>query len=348
MQDPLFDYSDNFKKTESVESIPVFESGKGSPLFTIAIPTCKRAGLLKEAIESAINQNGSHRYDIIVVDDNPERNDGTELLMKDYAGAPNISYYKNAENIGAANNWNRLYKLSRGEYVVMLHDDDMLYPDYLDEIERLVRKTKHRYDAIFVQYNVYDARKNGNIPLQIDERAYPVPLYLRDFLFGNVVGVPVGMCVKRQVLFGTGGFNDLFHPSMDFHMAVKLACNYRICRLYGKMFAVYRILENESLLAQTACAMLDREIYINRRTREKTNKKMTFIWESMLRARSEFVLSANIGSFGIQGISVEEELSKRNLLPKWYDKYVLYIMRSLRRCDVLRRCLFSVAVQKFF
>ena len=35
------------------------------------------------------------------------------------------------KNIGMIGNWNRLYTLARGEWVVMLHDDDLLYNDYL-------------------------------------------------------------------------------------------------------------------------------------------------------------------------------------------------------------------------
>ena len=97
--------------------------------YTIAIPTYKRANLLKEAIESCLIQKTTTPFAIIVVDNNPERECETEQLLREYNPIPNLSYYKNTENVGMTGNWNKLFELAQTDFVVMLHDDDLLYDD---------------------------------------------------------------------------------------------------------------------------------------------------------------------------------------------------------------------------
>lgn len=52
-----------------------------------------------------------------------------------------IRYFKNEKNVGALNlvdNWNKCLSLSCGEYIVIMGDDDLLEPDYLEEFSRLI------------------------------------------------------------------------------------------------------------------------------------------------------------------------------------------------------------------
>lgn len=90
--------------------------------------------MLEEALLSAINQNSvNFDYEIIVVDNEPYKNGGTETsnLMEKYKDIPNFIYYRNEENLGMFGNWNRCIELARGEWVTLLHDDDLLIPNYL-------------------------------------------------------------------------------------------------------------------------------------------------------------------------------------------------------------------------
>lgn len=74
------------------------------------------------------------------MDNNPERGCETEKLMMSYSNNPMISYYKNADNLGMVGNWNRLFTLAKGKYVVMLHDDDLLLPTFLSECVKLAKR----------------------------------------------------------------------------------------------------------------------------------------------------------------------------------------------------------------
>ena len=70
----FFQYIDNFAKIAHVVSVPVKKAILESPLVTIAIPTYKRADLLKEAIDSALNQDYEGIYEVIIRKGKTRRN----------------------------------------------------------------------------------------------------------------------------------------------------------------------------------------------------------------------------------------------------------------------------------
>ena len=62
----IFKIVDNITPLRDIESIRVFKNKLDhTPFFTIAIPTYKRAGLLKEAIDSALNQEGFEDFNVM-------------------------------------------------------------------------------------------------------------------------------------------------------------------------------------------------------------------------------------------------------------------------------------------
>ena len=132
-QNDFFKIEDHFKETDNIPSIPVFENHLTEvPRFTIAIPTYKRNKYLREALESAINQITNEPYEIIVVDNNPERDDDTELLMTRYKDVKGLSYYKNSENLGMFGNINRCFTINPSQYIILLHDDDVISKNFLE------------------------------------------------------------------------------------------------------------------------------------------------------------------------------------------------------------------------
>ena len=102
---------------------------KESPLVTIAIPTYNRAGTyLPEALQSALNQTYSNIE--IFVSDNCS-SDNTGQLVQRFAD-PRIRYIRHAENIGAPNILNFCINEARGVYLLLLQDDDMIDPDFIE------------------------------------------------------------------------------------------------------------------------------------------------------------------------------------------------------------------------
>ena len=114
--------------------------------YTIAIPAYK-ATFLKECIDSILVQTYTDFELIIVNDASPENIDEIVSSYSDNR----IRYYKNEKNFGAVDvvdNWNKCLSFARGEYIMIMGDDDKLMPNYLDEFNRLI----HVYPGLGVYH----------------------------------------------------------------------------------------------------------------------------------------------------------------------------------------------------
>ena len=151
----LIDFSKNknsFKEIKSTESILLWGDPNAIPdaEITICIPTYKRPKLLEEAIKSAVNQDTNIPYRIIVVDndDNFENNENLNIINK--FNNKKISYYKNSKNIGMYGNINRCAELALTKWFALLHDDDLLKSNYINEVSKILLKYKKSIDLLIL------------------------------------------------------------------------------------------------------------------------------------------------------------------------------------------------------
>ncbi len=98
------------------------------PLVTIAIPTFNRANkYLPLALKSAVNQDYANLE--IIVSDNAST-DGTEAVVASLK-SPRVRYIKHERNIGSNKNCNYCVAQAAGVYFLLLHDDDLIDPDFV-------------------------------------------------------------------------------------------------------------------------------------------------------------------------------------------------------------------------
>lgn len=128
------DRSPEFYAKLANQPLPKLVQGKHrekEPLITILIPTYKRPELLKNAIDSALDQGEFDNYQIIIVDNEcapiDEETD-TSILVSGYADE-RIIYYRN--EIQAFYKMDNAARLARSKWILFLHDDDVLVPDSL-------------------------------------------------------------------------------------------------------------------------------------------------------------------------------------------------------------------------
>ena len=259
----MYNDRDCIAEVNVIPSIEILRWASNShPKYTIAIPTYKRTDLLVYALDSCLSQKDYNDFEILVVDNNPERGDETERLMLSKYNKPNIAYYKNSENLGMTGNWNKLYVLARTEWVVMLHDDDMLYPDFMKRMNKVVENDKEAA-CIFSCYNSIDDETG----LQPERQKCPTKIMTlkeTDYLTGCHLHAPLGMTCKRDIVIELGGFNPDYYPSLDFHFHVKMAHFHTVRWLRGYPIATYRWLVNASQKEETLWGWLDKDSKIKR------------------------------------------------------------------------------------
>ena len=130
----------------------------GEIKLTIGIPTWNRSSEIREAIDSILDQlNDTFRPQVeILISDNAST-DTTQTVVRDYADRyPKLfSIHRNPVNIGFSRNVDALFRHARGEFVLVLSDDDALEPDALCEI--FVTLERHPdVHAMFLSCSAYD------------------------------------------------------------------------------------------------------------------------------------------------------------------------------------------------
>jgi hypothetical protein len=104
------------------------ETGAAAPLLSIGLAVYNGERHLAQAIDSLLAQDVGD-FELIISDN--ASTDATESICREYVAAdPRIRYVRNAENIGAAANYNRVFELSTGGYFMWGSDDDVWDPRF--------------------------------------------------------------------------------------------------------------------------------------------------------------------------------------------------------------------------
>jgi glycosyltransferase involved in cell wall biosynthesis len=102
---------------------------RNKPRISIGMPVFNGEKYLKAALDSILAQTYSD-FELIISDN--ASTDKTQQICREYAKMDSrIRYYRNKRNLGAAWNFNSVFKLSSGEYFKWAAYDDVLAPDFL-------------------------------------------------------------------------------------------------------------------------------------------------------------------------------------------------------------------------
>jgi glycosyltransferase involved in cell wall biosynthesis len=134
-----------------------------SPQFSLLIPSYNRPEYIRETVNSLL-ANAAPDVEIIVSDDASPRRSEIKEALSDLIQSGKVQYIQQEKNLSWSNNRNALVNAARGEYVVLLGDDDRLKPGAIDSLRKWIAK----YPEVSIFGLGYDA---------IDERGDRVFTY---------------------------------------------------------------------------------------------------------------------------------------------------------------------------
>lgn len=102
------------------------------PKISFCFTTFKRHDYLKSTLESVKKQTFSD-FEVIVSDNDPDQSGRETVESFDQR----FKYFPNNENLGMKKSFNRSLDRSSGEFIVMIADDDPVYPDMLETLINL-------------------------------------------------------------------------------------------------------------------------------------------------------------------------------------------------------------------
>ena len=280
MKNSIFDYTDNYSVNKDVISIEIKKAKTNNPNISIVIPTYKRIDTLKEALDSAIKQEEYGDYDIIVLDNCPDRGDETETMIeRDYTQIPNLAYYKNSKNLGMFGNWNRAIELCRGEYMLLLHDDDLLSPYYMRSIMPVLKT--HDVDLLKTKQILWTQGAEDR-PMFPDCKVEQIPQCLKGELgmIFNVFGdkwMPSGLLLRKSAALKSGGYNADYYPSSDYAFFAKFLADGFNAYYYNQPLFLYRYFINAYGKVETKIKYLDIDDKIKKEIGDKLSLPSWYI-----------------------------------------------------------------------
>jgi glycosyltransferase involved in cell wall biosynthesis len=103
--------------------------------ISVVIPTYNGATYVEEAIQSVLAQTRP-ADEVIISDDNSK--DETLAICNKYADKLKIFQNPNGPS-GFVNGWNHAIAHATSEYITILHQDDLLAPTFLEEMEKAIK-----------------------------------------------------------------------------------------------------------------------------------------------------------------------------------------------------------------
>ena len=205
----------------------VIKDGKSRPFWSVMIPAYRPdERFLRLALESVLQQDpGPEQMQIEVVDDcSPGM--VVSAMVKTIAGN-RVKVSQTLENLGLAGCWNSCIERARGEWVHILHQDDLVFPGFYESLQRGIAANP-QVGAAYCRHAYCD--ENGHWH-RLSILEMPSPGVLPRFV-GPIVSAERLQCaaiaVRRATYERLGGFNSALKHALDWEMWIRIANKFPI------------------------------------------------------------------------------------------------------------------------
>jgi glycosyltransferase involved in cell wall biosynthesis len=192
-----------------------------TPKVSIGIPVRNGENFLEEAIKSVLDQTFSDLE--LIISDNGSTDRTPDICRKYAKRDKRIRFVRYEENIGAVENFNRGFQLSRGEYFKWLAHDDYIHPKFLEKCVKILDKN----NSVHLVYSK---------AMAVNEQGDPIKDYSSDLKLDSDL--------PRKRLFES---ICVSHPLMEIFGLIRSSA-LRKTRLLGKYSSADRVLLAEMAL----------------------------------------------------------------------------------------------------
>lgn len=161
-------------------------------LLSICITSYKRVKELERCLKS-VDSKYTDKIEIVVSEDCSPKKDEIEEVVNCFAKTSpyHIVFNSNKNNLGYDRNLKQLQKLSSGEYIFYLSDDDVIIAGTLDKLVDFLIESKGQYSLIFAPFwygPVKDIRRKHACSFEIKAGSESAAKYVYDaILFSGLI-----------------------------------------------------------------------------------------------------------------------------------------------------------------
>ena len=210
------------------------------PMVTVAIPTFNRLTLLQRAVASALAQNYQNLE--VIISDNAS-SDGTSEYLRSLDDV-RLRIILGQTNVGMVGNWERCLAGARGDYFLLMSDDDALLE--CSAVEKLVSgflsNRGEAIGAVFSDVMLERTKKNIVEKTSSDKTLFSAEEIVIDFFMNKVAVFPCATLLRTTDLRDLGGYASFGAKlAVDACAWISLVLKYGYIHRINQPLALYRI-----------------------------------------------------------------------------------------------------------
>jgi GT2 family glycosyltransferase len=199
-----------------------------TPHWSVMITSYNRPYVV-EALRSVLAQDpGPEKMHIEVVDDHSTALDIESLIHQEVPQANDrVAFHRNDHNLGIYENWNNCIQRAKGRWLHILHDDDLVYPDFYRAMEAAAAAAP-TIAAAFCATRFIDDHGRPFAPHRL-ERPRPgiFPDLFQRLLHGNAIQF-ASIVVRHDIYDAVGGVDPSIDYVADWDMWMRIAAKYPV------------------------------------------------------------------------------------------------------------------------
>jgi glycosyltransferase involved in cell wall biosynthesis len=204
------------------------------------IPSYNCIAYLRKTIISVLAQDpGPGKMQIEVIDDHSLDGDVEALVAE--IGKGRVKYFRQERNVGSLRNFETCLNRSVGEWVHILHGDDLVLAGFYDEIERLFRKFPDAGAAFTGYFHINECDELLYPNETLASGPGPIDNWFTIIAQSQQIQPPA-IVVKRKVYEQLGGFYGM-HYGEDWEMWVRISAHFPVVHSPAYL-AKYRVHDN--------------------------------------------------------------------------------------------------------
>ncbi len=207
-----------------------------NPFFTVAITTYNRAdSYLPETLKSALAQTYDNLE--ILLSDNGST-DSTEALASSFNDS-RLKYYKHPQNIHPRDHFRFCIEEAKGKYVLILHDDDTISPDFFETCAKHVNSSTG-YGLIHTGVRLMDINSQFIEDKPNLSNNSNATEFILDWLQGKSSLYYCNVLYNKELMIETGSFRSKTDYYLDLASDFRLAARYPVLNI-KEVIASFRV-----------------------------------------------------------------------------------------------------------
>lgn len=190
---------------------------KKFPLVSVIIPTYNRGWIVKEAVDSVLDQDFSN-YELIVVDDGSD--DNTPEILAAYGKVITVLHQPN-RGVSAARN--RGIAEAAGELIAFLDSDDLWLPG---KLKTQVKFFEENTDAMINQTQEIWIRNGMRVNPKKRHHKFAGMIFERSLALCLVS--PSAVMIRKRLFDTVGVFDERLPACEDYDLWLRVSCRYPV------------------------------------------------------------------------------------------------------------------------